>query len=92
MLKPNALLRKKRTRSRDSVNFRREPLIDKLISMLSEPSVPLKRMSVSRDNVKPEKLLTALKSSRTSKSPDSGNSRIRNLDWPTRLPLPELNS
>ena len=49
-------------RSKDSVNFKKEPPIDKLISMLLELNVPVKKTSVNRDNVKPEKPLTKLRS------------------------------
>lgn len=91
-LKLSVSLRRRRPRSRDSVNFRRELPIDKLISMLSEPNVPLKKLNVSRELVKLEKLLTALRLSRTLRSPDSDSSRIRNKDLLSRLLPLERNS
>lgn len=91
-LKLSVLLRRRRLRSRDSVNFRKEQLIDKLISMLLEPNVPLKKLNVSRELVKLEKLLTVLRLSRTLRFLDSDNSRIRNKDLLSRLPPLERNS
>ena len=91
-LKLSVLLRRRRLRSRDSVNFRKEQLIDKLISMLLEPNVPLKKLNVSRELVKLEKLLTVPRLSRTLRFPDSDNSRIRNKDLLSRLLPLERNS
>lgn len=61
-LKLSVSLPKRRLRFRDYVNSRKELPIDKLISMLSEPSVPLKKLSATRELVRPEKLPTAPKS------------------------------
>ena len=86
------LPRRRRMRSKDSVNFKKEPPIDKLISMLLELNVPVKKTSVNRDNVKPEKQLIKLRSLRISKSLASSSSRIEKPDMPLKPLLLERNS